>query len=98
MVGVFVLWTIGFIFGSGPIAKLIGADTEPSGEVSYIEPWLPWLGVTLLWVLPLVAGIGLAVLARRTRKSRLSLVGLVLNATILAASVGPAFLGRLFSA
>lgn len=94
MFPVFILWTIVYIVTSGPIAKLIGADTEPSGEVHYIEAWLPWIGVSLLWVLPLVAGIVLAVVARAKGAGRMAWLGLALNAFVLVFAIGPALIDR----
>lgn len=94
MVAVFAAWTIVFVVASGPVAELFGQATE-AGEVVYLDAWLPWLAVTLLWVLPLVAGVVLAVLATTRRVGGYAWGALVVNAAILFLMVGPPLLDRI---
>ena len=86
MVAVFAAWTAAFIAISGWIA---------GGDVHYLRAWLPWLGATLLWTLPLLAGVVLgAVAIRRGNGGRLARLGLILNATLLVILVVPSLIGR----
>lgn len=94
MLAVFVLWTAAFIGLSGVVSQWLGVATE-SGETPYIEAWLPWLAVTLLWVAPLVVGIVLAVMAVRRGAGALAKVALGIHLVILLGTVGPAMLDRL---
>jgi hypothetical protein len=91
MLAVFVPWTIGFILLSGWLSGAKG------GEVGYIRAWLPWLGVTTLWVLPLLAGLGLGLHARRRAGGRLALIGIWFNAVALAVVTLPSLADRLIS-
>ena len=94
MLVAFGLWTAAFIGFSGRVGEWLGAEVE-GGEVAYIEAWLPWLAVSLLWVLPLVAGMVLGVQAVRTGAGRAGKAALVLNTLILVLMVGPSLLDRL---
>lgn len=95
MLGVFVVWTVAFIALSAPAARLFGFDT-PGGEVPYIENWFGWTAVTLLWVWPLVAGVGLAWHAlRRDPAQRLARIALPVNAVLLVVIVAPPVLDRI---
>lgn len=53
MLVVFAAWTVVYIFLAGPVAESFGVGTGAQG---YIEAWLPWIAVSLLWVAPLLAG------------------------------------------
>ena len=95
MLVVFAVWTVAFVVGSGPVAELLGADLQTSGEVAYIEAWLPWTAVTALWVLPLIVGVALGVVARRRGSGTIAWVGIGMNLVVLAAVVAPATIDRL---
>ena len=97
MVAVFAVWTVVFVFASGPVAELLGYETGNAGEVPYIEAWLPWLVVTLLWALPLVAGIVLAVLAKVRGAGGYAWGALIVNGGILLFMAGPPLLGRIIN-
>ncbi|MDF2091280.1 hypothetical protein P0Y31_02900 [Knoellia sp. 3-2P3] len=90
----FAVWTAAFIGLSGVVGEWLGAEVE-GGEVAYIEAWLPWLAASLLWVLPLVAGVVLGVKAVRTGAGRAGKAALVLNTLILVLMVGPSLIDRL---
>ena len=94
MLVAFALWTAAFIGLSGVVGEWLGAEVE-GGEVAYIEAWLPWLAVSLLWVLPLVAGMVLGVKAVRAGAGRSGKAALVLNTLILVLMVGPSLIDRL---
>ena len=95
MLAVFAAWTLAFVAASGPVARLLGSPTS-GGEVVYIEQWAPWIGVTALWLLPLLVGIGLALDAhRRDRGAALPRVALVVHGVVIVAATGPALLDRL---
>ena len=94
MLVAFALWTAAFIGLSGVVGEWLGAEVE-GGEVAYIEAWLPWLAVSLLWVLPLVAGVVLGVKAVRAGAGREGKAALVLNTLILVLMVGPSLIDRL---
>lgn len=49
MLAVFVAWTVAFSFGTALLAEPLGLETEASGEVAYIEGWVPWIAATLAW-------------------------------------------------
>lgn len=93
MLVVFGLWTAAFIALSGVIAQWLGLEVK-RGEVVYIEAWVPWLAMTLIWVLPLVAGLALAVPAIRRGASTTGKAALVLNALVLLLVAGPALVDR----
>ena len=88
MLPAFGLWVAAFIAISSWLA---------GGEVGYIKPWLPWLGAALLSVVPLAAGVVLGVLSRRRGGGRLALIGIVLNAVLLAWMTVPPFIEKLIS-
>lgn len=94
MLAVFAAWTIVFVVASGPVAELFGQASE-AGEVLYLDAWLPWLAVTLLWVLPLLAGIVLAVVATTRRVGGYAWGALIVNGAILLLMVGPPLLDRI---
>lgn len=85
MLAVFVVWTAAFIVVSGWIA---------GDDVPYLRAWLPWLGATLPWTLPLLAGVVLGGVAIRHGGGRLARLGLVLNAALLVILVLPNLIGR----
>lgn len=60
MLPVFAVWMIVNMFLAGPLAELLGVAT---GDMGYIEAWVPWIAFTLLLLAPVVAGLVLAVLA-----------------------------------
>ena len=91
MLAVFVVWTVGFIVISGLVASGHG------GEVPYIKAWLPWIGVTALWVLPLITGLALGVDAMRRGGGRLATLGAGLNALLLLILIVPSLIDRLGS-
>lgn len=91
MLAVFVPWTIAFILLSGWLSPARG------GEVGYIRAWLPWLGVTAAWMLPLLTGLALGLHARRRGGGRLALVGIWLNAVAMAVVTLPSLADRLIS-
>ncbi|MHB1434096.1 MAG: hypothetical protein ACYCVZ_18520 [Streptosporangiaceae bacterium] len=86
MLAVFAVWTAAFIAISGWMA---------GGDVPYLRAWLPWLGATLAWTLPLLAGVMLGAVAIRHGGGRLARLGLVLNAALLVILVLPNLIGRL---
>jgi hypothetical protein len=94
MLVAFALWTAAFIGLSGVVGEWLGAEVE-GGEVAYIEAWLPWLAVSLLWVLPLVAGVVLGVKAVRAGAGQPGKAAVVLNTLILVLMVGPSLIDRL---
>jgi hypothetical protein len=94
MLAVFAVWTALFIGLSGPIADALGYPTS-SGEVVYIEAWLPWLAVTVLWVLPLLAGLGLARAARKQGAGSRAQVAQVVHGVLLIVLVLPSLVDRL---
>ncbi len=95
MVPAFIVWTLAYVALSGRVAEAIGAHTE-NGEVAYIEAWLPWTVVTLLWLSPLLVGLGLAMAARRVdRTDGVALAALVVNGLLMAVAAGPALLDRM---
>ena len=85
MLAAFVVWTAAFIVVSGWIA---------GDDVPYLRAWLPWLGATLAWTLPLLAGVVLGGVAIRHGGGRLARLGLVLNAALLVILVLPNLIGR----
>ena len=95
MLAVFAAWTVVFIAVSGPLAELLDVPTS-GGEVLYIEAWLPWIAVTLLWLLPLLVGLGLALDAlRRDRPDSLPRVAAAVHLGIMLVVAGPSLLDRL---
>jgi hypothetical protein len=95
MLAVFAVWTLAFVFLSGPVAGALGAPTS-GGEVAYIDRWLPWIAVTALWVMPLLVGVGLALDARRrARADGLARTALIVHAVAIVAVTGPSVLDRL---
>lgn len=95
MLAVFVPWTVLFIVLSGPVARLLGAPMS-GGEVAYVEAWVPWVVITAVWLLPLLAGLALALDARRRDpRDGLARVALVLHAVIMVVMAGPSLLDRL---
>lgn len=95
MLAVFVPWTVLFIVLSGPVARLLGAPMS-GGEVAYVEAWVPWVVITVVWLLPLLAGLALALDARRRDpRDGLARVALVLHAVIMVVMAGPSLLDRL---
>jgi hypothetical protein len=95
MLAVFAVWTAVFIAASGPVAELLGAPTS-GGEVLYIKAWLPWIAVTVLWLLPLFVGLGLALDARRRdRQQSLPRVAALVHVGVMVVVAGPALLDRL---
>ena len=94
MLVAFALWTAAFIGLSGVVGEWLGAEVE-GGEVAYIDAWLPWLAVSLLWVLPLVIGVVLGVKAVRAGAGRAGKAALVLNTLVLVLMVGPSLIDRL---
>lgn len=95
MLAAFAVWTVVFVVASGPVARLIGAPTS-GGDVVYLREWVPWTVVTIVWLLPLLVGIGLALDAkRRDGREPLARAGLLANAVIVLAVTGPSLLDRL---
>lgn len=95
MLAVFAGWTVVFIAVSGPLARLLGAPTS-GGEVLYIEAWVPWIAVTLLWLLPLLIGLALALDARRRDpRDSLPTVATLLHLGLMVVVAGPSLLDRL---
>lgn len=94
MLAVFVVWTAMFIGLSGPVSQWLGVATE-NGEAPYLEAWLPWLAVSLLWVAPVLVGLVLAVKALRRGAGALAKVALALHLLVLLGTVGPAMVDRL---
>lgn len=95
MLAVFAGWTALFIGLSGPVAELLGAPTS-GGEVVYLEAWGPWIAVTLVWLLPVLVGLGLALDARRRDvRETLATAAIVVHAVLLAVVAGPPLLDRL---
>ena len=93
MLAVFAGWTALFIGFSGVVGDWLGLETR-NGEVVYIEAWLPWIGVLLAWVWPLLVGIGLAWRAHHRGAGRLATVSGLLNAAVLAVVTVPALVDR----
>lgn len=94
MLVAFALWTVAFVGLSGVVAGWLGAETT-GGDVAYIEEWVPWTAVTLLWVLPVLAGVVLGAQAVRAGAGRAGMAALVLNSLILVLVVGPSLADRL---
>ncbi len=94
---VFALWTVAFVVASGPLAQVLGSDVQPTGEVAYIEGWAPWIGITVLWVLPLLVGIALGVVARVRGCGTIALVGIGMNVAVLLFVVVPAVVDRILT-
>jgi hypothetical protein len=95
MLAVFAAWTVVFIAGSGTVADWLGVPTS-GGEVLYLKAWVPWTVVTVLWLLPLLVGLGLALDARRRdRQESLPRVAALVHAGVMAVMAGPALLDRL---
>ena len=94
MLVAFALWTAAFIGLSGVVAGWFGADLA-NGEVAYIEEWLPWAAVTLLWVLPLVVGVVLGARAVQAGAGHGGKAAVVLNSLILVLVVAPSLADRL---
>jgi hypothetical protein len=95
MLGVFAPWTVLFIVLSGPVASLLGAPVS-GGEVAYVEAWVPWIVITIVWLLPLLVGLALALDARRHDPGDgLAGVALALHAVIIVVVAGPSLLDRL---
>jgi len=97
MLAVFALWTVAFVVASGPLAQVLGADIQPTGEVTYIEGWAQWIGVTVLWVLPLLVGIALGVVARVRGCGTIAWVGIGMNVAVLLFVVVPAVVDRILT-
>jgi hypothetical protein len=94
MLGVFALWTAAFIVLSPVVAQWFGVETQ-GGEVPYIENWFGWVFTTLVWVAPLLAGLGLAWDAGRRGARNLARTALIVNAVVLIVLVVPSLLDRL---
>ena len=93
MLPVFTVWTAAFILLSGVVAGWLGLQTQ-GGEVVYLEEWLPWIAATLLWALPLVIGVGLAVQGLRRGAGTIAKVALGFNGIALLLMVGPSLIDR----
>ncbi|GAB3441505.1 hypothetical protein GCM10027517_17650 [Phycicoccus ginsengisoli] len=95
MLAVFAAWTVLFIAFTGPIAQLFGFETA-SGEMPYVEGWLGWTTMTLLWAAPLIAGVALAWHSlHRDPAQRPARVALSVNGVLLVALVVPSLLDRI---
>ncbi len=92
MLVVFAAWTVVYIFLAGPVAESFGIATGAEG---YVESWLPWIAVTLLWVAPLLAGAVLAARALALGAGRLGWIGLAANVVALLALTVPSLVDRL---
>lgn len=86
MLAVFAVWTGAFIAVSGLLA---------GGDVPYLRAWLPWIGATLLWVLPLIIGTLLGVDAVRRGGGRLARLGTGLNVLLLVFLAAPSLISRI---
>jgi hypothetical protein len=97
MLPVFAAWTIAFVGLSAPVARLFGVET-PGGEVPYIENWFGWVLLTLVWVIPLIVGAGLAMNAlHRDHTQQLARTALVIHGVLITALVAPPLLDRLIN-
>ena len=95
MLAVFAGWTGAFVVLSSRVAAALGAPMS-DGEVVYIEQWAPWIAVTIVWLLPLLVGIGLALDARRRAgEDALARTALVVHCVVVVGATGPALLDRL---
>jgi hypothetical protein len=95
MLAVFAAWTVAFVAASGRVAEFLGAPTS-RGEVLYIEAWVPWIIVTVVWLLPLLVGLGLALDARRRdRRDSLPRVAVLVHVAVMLVVAGPSLLDRL---
>ncbi len=93
MLPVFAVWTVAFILLSGVVARWLGLQTQ-GGEVVYLEDWLPWVAAALLWTLPLVIGVALAVQGLRRGAGAIATVALGANGILLLFMVGPSLIDR----
>ena len=60
-----------------------------------IEQWAPWTALTIVWLQPLLIGIGLALDARRRGRGDALGDDLVVHSVIAVGATGPALLDRL---
>jgi hypothetical protein len=93
MLPVFAVWTVAFILLSGVVAGWLGLQTQ-GGEVVYLEEWLPWIAASILWALPLMIGVGLAVQGLRRGAGTIARVALGVNGIALLLMVGPSLIDR----
>jgi hypothetical protein len=93
MLAFFAAWTAAFVGLSGRVADALGQPTA-GGDVVYLEAWVPWIAVTVLWVLPLLVGFALALVSGRHGGGSLARVGLVVNGVLVVLLVGPSLADR----
>lgn len=70
--------------------------SEP-GDTYYIEAWGPWIAITLLWLIPLMVGLALAVIATTRGAGKLAWLGIVIHGLLLAFFVTPNVIDRLIN-
>ncbi|MGE9808599.1 hypothetical protein [Janibacter sp. G1551] len=59
---------------------------------------MPWIALTLLWIWPLLVGLGMAIAAqRRDAKEFLALIAILIHGVLLVLVAGPAVLDRLLN-
>jgi hypothetical protein len=62
----FAVWTVVFIFASEPILSIVfGFTPSVPGETFYIEDWVPWIAVTMIWLVPILIGLTSSSIALR---------------------------------
>lgn len=91
MLVVFAVWTLIYIFAAGVVTDLFGW----AGEDGYVDAWLPWITVTLVWVAPLIVGVVLAARALTMHAGRLAWIGLLANTLGLLFVTVPSLVDRL---
>lgn len=95
MLVVFAAWTVVYMFAADPVARLLGYGSDVPGEVVYVEAWLPWIGITLLWLAPVIVGLVLAGIAAKRGGGRLAWWGIGIHGLLLAFFTIPNVIERL---
>ncbi|QGU04183.1 hypothetical protein [Corynebacterium comes] len=98
MLLVFVVWTIIFILATEPMQRILfGFTPSHPGDTFYIEAWGPWIATTLVWVIPLIVGLVLAVLAAMRGAGKLAWSGIAIHGLLLAFFIIPNVIDRLIN-
>lgn len=98
MLAVFAAWTVLVILLSEPMQRLLfGFTPSRPGDTFYIEAWGPWIAITLAWLLPVVIGLVLAVLALRARAGAAAWAALGVHGVLLLGLTVPNVIDRLLT-
>lgn len=83
MFAVFAVWTAVYIVASEPVLTAVfGFTPSAPGDTFYITEWGPWIAVTLVWLVPILAGIVSATVALRRGAGKQAWIPLVIHVAL----------------